>query len=121
MTTNRYRWGHTNFWTIAHLLLNNNHSLIIFVVTSVGEREYVSNSNKTSDELLFSYVIEQTNYIQWNEDDDNDDVRFVLDQRAELDLYKTSLLKQQSADRNESPKDLHPDILSFYIKTLKAK
>jgi hypothetical protein len=47
-----------------------------------------------------------------NEDDDNDDVRFVLDQRAELDLYKASLLKQQSADRNGSPKDLHPNKLS---------
>jgi hypothetical protein len=74
----------------------------------------VSGCYLTADELLFSYVIEQTNYIQWNEDDDNDDVRFVLDQRAELDLYKASLLKQQSADRNGSPKDLHPDILSWF-------
>jgi hypothetical protein len=31
-----------------------------------------------------------------------------------LDLYKASLLKQQSADRNGSPKDLHPNKLSWF-------
>ena len=29
--------------------------------------------------------------------DDDDDIRFILDQHAELDLYSASSLKQQSA------------------------
>jgi len=37
--------------------------------------------------------------IRW----DDDDVRFVLDQLAELDLYSTSTLKQQSAGRHVAP------------------
>jgi hypothetical protein len=41
---------------------------------------------------------EQVNY-QWYDDE----VRFVLDQHAELDLYSASSLKQQSADRHVAP------------------
>ena len=37
--------------------------------------------------------------IQW----DDDDVRFVLDQHAELDLYSASSLKQQSAGKYFAP------------------
>ena len=37
----------------------------------------------------------QVNF-QW----DNDEVRFVLDQHAELDLYSASSMKQQSVDRH---------------------
>jgi hypothetical protein len=35
----------------------------------------------------------------WNDDE----VRFVLDQHAELDFYSTSSLKQQSAGRHVAP------------------
>ena len=38
---------------------------------------------------------EQTNF-QW----DDDEARFVLDQRAELDFHSASSMKQQSADRH---------------------
>ena len=41
---------------------------------------------------------EQVNY-QW----DDDEVRFVLDQHAELVCYSASSLKQQSAGRNVTP------------------
>jgi hypothetical protein len=41
---------------------------------------------------------EQVNF-QW----DDDEVRFVLDQHAELDFYIASSLKQQSADRHVAP------------------
>jgi hypothetical protein len=34
---------------------------------------------------------------------DDDEVRFVLDQHAELDFYSASALKQQSADRHVAP------------------
>ena len=37
--------------------------------------------------------------FQW----DVDEVRFVLDQHAELDMYSASSLKQQSADRHVAP------------------
>jgi tRNA pseudouridine-54 N-methylase len=36
--------------------------------------------------------------FQW--DDDDDDVRFVLGQHTELDSYSASSLKQQSLDRH---------------------
>jgi hypothetical protein len=35
--------------------------------------------------------------------DDDDEVRFVLDQHAELDFYSASSLKQQYAGRNVTP------------------
>ena len=38
---------------------------------------------------------EQVNFLR-----DDDEVRFVLDQHAELDFYSASSLKQQSADRD---------------------
>jgi hypothetical protein len=41
---------------------------------------------------------EQVNF-QW----DDDEVRFVLDQHAELYLYSASSLKQQSASRHVAP------------------
>ena len=41
---------------------------------------------------------EQVNF-QW----DDDEVRFVLDQHAYLDLYSASSLKQQSMDRHVAP------------------
>jgi hypothetical protein len=37
---------------------------------------------------------------QVNFQSDDDEVRFVLDQHAELDLYSASSLKQQSADKH---------------------
>ena len=36
---------------------------------------------------------------KWNDDE----VRFVLDQHADLDFYSASSLKQQSADRHVAP------------------
>jgi len=41
----------------------------------------------------------RTSYIQWNADN----VRFVLDQHAELDFYSATSLKQQSVDRHVAP------------------
>jgi hypothetical protein len=40
--------------------------------------------------------------ISWRERDD-DEVLFVLDQHAELDLYSARSLKQQSAGRHVAP------------------
>jgi hypothetical protein len=42
---------------------------------------------------------DQVNY-QW---DDDDEVRFILDKQAELDVYSARLLKQQSAGRHVAP------------------
>jgi hypothetical protein len=43
--------------------------------------------------------------ISWNdeEEDEDDEVRFVLDQHAELDFYSASSLKQQSVGRHVPP------------------
>ena len=35
--------------------------------------------------------------------DDDDEVYFVLDQHAELDIYSASSLKQQTVDRHVTP------------------
>jgi len=53
-----------------------------------------------SEWLLFNansaiFQLYQVNF-QW----DDDEVHFVLDQHAELDLYSVSSQKQQSADRH---------------------
>jgi hypothetical protein len=44
------------------------------------------------------FQLSQVNF-QW----DDDEVRFVLDQHAELDFYSASSLKQQSAGRHVAP------------------
>jgi hypothetical protein len=48
---------------------------------------------------FFNYIMARTSYFQW----DVDEVRFVLDQYAELDFYSASSLKQQSAGRHVAP------------------
>jgi hypothetical protein len=52
----------------------------------------------TATEPVCSYIVERTSYSWW----DGDEVRFVLDQPAYLDLYSASPLKQ-SAGRNVGP------------------
>ena len=51
--------------------------------------------------------IQQLSVISWrkqvNVQRDDDEVRFVLDQYAELDFYSASSLKQQSAGRHVAP------------------
>jgi len=53
------------------------------------------------NEQIFSYIMARTSYVQWCDDDD--DVRFVLDQNASLDIYSGSSLKQQSVCRHVAP------------------
>jgi hypothetical protein len=54
--------------------------------------------------VLYSYVENRIGAISWQEQVhfqwDDDEVRFVLDQHAELDFYSASSLKQQSAGRH---------------------
>ena len=51
--------------------------------------------------------IQQFSAISWREQAnfqwDDDEVRFILDQHAELDFYSASSLKQQSAGRHVAP------------------
>ena len=68
------------------------------------------NTNKTDDhnKWVSDCCLEPTQHffrsISWREQAniqwDDDEVRFALDQRAELDFYSASSLKQQSADRH---------------------
>ena len=62
--------------------------------------------------IIFLFIVVQrklSNFsaISWREQVnfkwDDDEVRFVLDQHAELDFYSASSLKQQSADRHVAP------------------
>jgi hypothetical protein len=48
---------------------------------------------KTTNEQFFSYVLVKTSYIIW----DDDDVHFVLDKQAYLELHSAISLTQQSA------------------------
>jgi hypothetical protein len=61
---------------------------------------------KVSEWLLFNtnsqfsnYIMARTSNFKWNDDE----VRFVLDQHAELDFYSASSLKQQTANRHVAP------------------
>ena len=49
--------------------------------------------------LLLVYYGENRLIFQW----DDDEIRFVLDQHAELDFYCASALKQQSTGRHVTP------------------
>ena len=49
--------------------------------------------------MPFSLLAPKTFDCQW----DDDEVHFVQDQHAELDLYSASSLKQQSAGRHVAP------------------
>ena len=61
--------------------------------------EWVGDHCLTPNEQFFSYIMAWTSYFQWNDDD----VRFVLDQHAELDYYSANSLKQQSSGRHVAP------------------
>jgi hypothetical protein len=54
-----------------------------------------------NERLLFHAITAIFSVISWHKlhtlQGDDDDVRFVLDQHAELDFYSASSLKQQSA------------------------
>ena len=60
--------------------------------------EWVDDCCLMQNEHLFSCIMTRTNYIQWD-----DDVRFGLDQHAELDFYSASSLKQKSVGRHVTP------------------
>ena len=61
-------------------------------------RWWVSDCCLTPIQLSSILRREQVNF-QW----DDDEVRFVLDQHAELDFKSASSLKQESADRHAAP------------------
>jgi len=50
--------------------------------------------------IIFNVLKE---YCISKEEEDDDEVHFVLDQYAELDFYSASSLKQQSASRHVAP------------------
>ena len=52
-----------------------------------------------ANSAFFSYIMVRKNNFQW----DDDEVRFVLDQNAWLDLNSARSLKQQSAGRHVAP------------------
>ena len=51
------------------------------------------------NDQFFSYIMARKSYIEW----DDDDVRFILHQYAQSDVYSASSLKQQSAGRRVVP------------------
>ena len=85
--------AHTFFWHDCYLLFKL-YCIIMHEWVIVVQRQ-LSN---------FSAIPwwEQVNF-QWEEDDDDDEVHFVLDQHAELDFCSASSLKQQSVCRHVSP------------------
>ena len=69
--------------------------------------DWVSDYCLTPNELFSSYIMTSTSSswraqveCRWDADDN---VRFVLDQSTELDVYSASSLKQQSAGRHVAP------------------
>ena len=58
--------------------------------------EWVSYYCLAQNDQFYSYFRVTSIYIQWN----NDDVRFLLDQHAQLNFNSDSSRKQQSLDRH---------------------
>jgi len=54
---------------------------------------------KTNSAIFLAILWQEQLNFQW----DDDEVRFVLDQHAELHFYSASSLKQQSTDRHVAP------------------
>ena len=69
------------------------------------EFKSVSHWSLTPNEHLWSYIVARTSYIRW------DDVCFVLDQHALLDLYSASFNLRNSPRVDMS---LHSDTLSRF-------
>jgi hypothetical protein len=68
---------------------------------------YIYTSNYETQYLQLPTLMIYSTYFgemyQVNFERDDDEVRFVLDQHAELDFYSASSLKQQFADRYVAP------------------
>jgi len=67
----------------------------------------IPNDNNESGWLLFNAILATFSALSWREQVnfrwDDDEVRFVIDQKAELDYYSANSLEQQSADRHVAP------------------
>jgi hypothetical protein len=74
----------------------NNISVISWRSVLLVEETGVSGENNRPDASHWQTL----SHFQW---DDDDEVRFVLDQHAELDFYSASSLKQQFAVRHVAP------------------
>jgi hypothetical protein len=72
-------------------------SIFNLVKKYVWVREWLSFNANSAIFLAISWR-EQVNF-QW----DDDEVRFALDQHAELNFYSDNSLKQQSTDRHVAP------------------
>jgi hypothetical protein len=67
-------------------------TIILFIIKQIHwiwVSEWVTDYCLTPIQQLFSYIMERTVNFQW----DDDEVHFVLDQYAELDLYSASSQK----------------------------
>jgi hypothetical protein len=62
------------------------------IVCQIFPTEWASDCCLTPTQHLFSYIMARTINFQWNDDE----VRFVLDQHTEFDIYSARALKQQS-------------------------
>ena len=65
----------------------------------MSKKEWVSDYCLTPTKQFLAISWREQLNFQW----DDDEVRLVLDQHAELDFYSASSLKQQSADRHVAP------------------
>ena len=62
-------------------------------------QKWVGDCCLTPIQHFFTYIMARQVSFQW----DDNEVRFVLDQQAELDFYSASSPKQQSTGRNVAP------------------
>jgi len=65
----------------------------------VDKNEWVIDCCLMPIQQFVSYIMAKHVIFQW----DDDEIRFVLDQHAELDFYSASSLKQESAGRHVAP------------------
>ena len=70
--------------------------MLIIKLISINKNEWVSDCCLPPTQEFSSYIMREQVNFQW----DDDEVRFILDQHADLDFYSASSLKQQSACRH---------------------
>ena len=93
-----YLMGRTSEQYTSHVMERTSEQYTSYVMAKRSE-QYTSYVMARTSEKYTSYLMARTSYIQR----DDDDVRSVLDQHTQWDVYSASSLKQQSSGRHVAP------------------
>ena len=93
-----YVMARTSEQYTSYVMVRTSEQYTSYVMARTSE-QYTSYVMARTSEQYTSYVMARTSYIRR----DDDDVRSVLEQHVQLDVYSASSLKQQSSGRHVAP------------------